>query len=119
MTCEYPDGCCHTCDGKGTSNDPQTSGKCWDCYGTGHTHELEETMTNWETTDKVITIIVKKDGNVMMYVDEENGSGGGIATKEQIHNEIDISVNIQGGVITAEQINRAIGRSIQQSSRFR
>ncbi|QIQ62954.1 hypothetical protein SEA_MOAB_69 [Streptomyces phage Moab] len=75
-------------------------------------------MTNWETTDKVITIIVKKNGNVMMYVDEESGSGGGIATKEQINKEIDVTFNFQGGVITADQINRAIGHSIQQSRRF-
>ncbi|AXQ63339.1 hypothetical protein SEA_COMRADE_69 [Streptomyces phage Comrade] len=69
MTCEYEDGCCDTCDGKGTSYDEQTGGKCWDCYGTGHVHEIEVTFK-------------------------------------------------QSGVITAEQINRAIGRSIQQSRRF-
>lgn len=59
-------GCCPTCDGNGISNDMETNGKCWDCYGTGHIH---------------------------------------------------VTVNVTG-VITAEQINRAIGRSIQQSRRF-
>jgi hypothetical protein len=31
-------GCCSTCDGTGVSGDAETNGKCWDCYGTGHTH---------------------------------------------------------------------------------
>ncbi|WMI33465.1 hypothetical protein SEA_KENREY_71 [Streptomyces phage Kenrey] len=42
MTCEYEDGCCGSCDGKGTSWDEQTSGKCWDCQGTGHVHVIVE-----------------------------------------------------------------------------
>ena len=25
-----------------TSWDPETNGKCWDCYGTGHTHLIAE-----------------------------------------------------------------------------
>lgn len=29
-------GCCSTCKGTGGSNDVETNGKCWDCYGTGH-----------------------------------------------------------------------------------
>ena len=33
--------------------------------------------------------------------------------------EMKVEVDLQGGVVTAEQINRAVGRSIQQSRRFR
>ncbi|QIN94057.1 hypothetical protein PP459_gp176 [Streptomyces phage Wakanda] len=33
-------GCCSTCEGTGVSGDIETNGKCWDCYGTGHTHSL-------------------------------------------------------------------------------
>lgn len=31
-------GCCSSCKGTGASNDVETNGLCWDCYGTGHTH---------------------------------------------------------------------------------
>lgn len=33
-------GCCSACDGTGTAYDPTTSGRCWDCRGTGHPHQL-------------------------------------------------------------------------------
>lgn len=32
-------GCCDSCGGTGTSDDASTSGKCWDCRGTGHPHD--------------------------------------------------------------------------------
>lgn len=35
-------GCCDSCDGTGSSLTPETSGQCWDCRGTGHPHDLEE-----------------------------------------------------------------------------
>lgn len=35
----FETGCCSTCKGTGNSNDIETNGKCWDCYGTGHCHE--------------------------------------------------------------------------------
>jgi hypothetical protein len=31
-------GCCSTCHGTGVSNDRETNGRCWDCYGSGHVH---------------------------------------------------------------------------------
>ncbi|WMI33702.1 hypothetical protein SEA_PATELGO_69 [Streptomyces phage Patelgo] len=40
---ENEKGCCPTCDGTGNSSDIETSGKCWDCYGTGHCHEIQVT----------------------------------------------------------------------------
>jgi hypothetical protein len=35
---ESEKGCCSACDGTGISGDAETNGRCWDCYGTGHTH---------------------------------------------------------------------------------
>lgn len=37
-TYEPVPGCCSTCKGTGAGNDPETGGRCFDCYGTGHTH---------------------------------------------------------------------------------
>lgn len=35
-------GCCSACGGTGTDiASPETNGRCWDCYGTGHTHQPE------------------------------------------------------------------------------
>lgn len=32
-------GCCSNCGGTGVdASSPETNGRCWDCYGTGHTH---------------------------------------------------------------------------------
>ena len=36
---DMPQGCCTTCGGTGTSGDVETNGQCWDCRGTGHTHD--------------------------------------------------------------------------------
>lgn len=36
----HRDGCCSACKGTGCSNDPETNGRCWDCRGTGHPHEM-------------------------------------------------------------------------------
>jgi len=35
-------GCCSTCCGTGNSQDIETNGRCWDCYGTGHLHVLNK-----------------------------------------------------------------------------
>ena len=35
----YCRGCCSSCDGSGSdASAPETGGRCWDCYGTGHLH---------------------------------------------------------------------------------
>lgn len=34
------EGCCTDCDGFGVdASSPETGGRCWSCYGTGHVHE--------------------------------------------------------------------------------
>jgi len=39
---DAPPGCCSACNGTGIDiASPETNGKCWDCYGTGHTHMPE------------------------------------------------------------------------------
>lgn len=34
--------CCPTCDGGVDISSPETDGRCWDCYGTGHTHPVRQ-----------------------------------------------------------------------------
>lgn len=94
-------------------------GEFYPCDPEVFNSKYEPSQDNLRNTNKkIITIYLKQDGNVMMYVDYDDGrSGGGITTKEQIINEVNISFN--GGVITSGEIEKAIGRRIQQSSRFR
>lgn len=36
-------GCCTDCDGHGRDpGSPDTGGRCWSCYGTGHPHSYRE-----------------------------------------------------------------------------
>lgn len=36
-------GCCSACNGTGIDiASPETNGRCWDCYGTGHAHKPEK-----------------------------------------------------------------------------
>jgi hypothetical protein len=41
-------GCCTTCDGYGRDMAaPETGGRCWDCYGTGHCHDARQRCMPW------------------------------------------------------------------------
>lgn len=42
---EHGYGCCPSCKGYGlggSASGPESSGRCWDCKGTGHQHDLSE-----------------------------------------------------------------------------
>ncbi len=39
IKCPKPAGCCTWCEGTGNDYENETNGLCWDCRGTGHTHE--------------------------------------------------------------------------------
>lgn len=46
------EGCCTACGGTGTGmSSPESNGKCWDCFGTGHEHYAGYDCTQKEDTE--------------------------------------------------------------------
>jgi hypothetical protein len=45
-------GCCTACEGTGCIYDPNTSGLCWDCRGTGHPHPRSDGCDHRTVLDK-------------------------------------------------------------------
>lgn len=56
--------CCDACDGTGIASEQGTSGRCWDCYGTGCAHPPPDHV------DRATEVILSGQGIVALRRDE-------------------------------------------------